>query len=174
MDDALVPRLLDREMVDRAYPLVRNIAPGITLDRWNRFARPLIASRSAAWPRGLMTIQNAANCILALFGFEVRDDLNDGRTLLLDNIITASIPGRDKIWSAVMDAADHLAKVNGCHAIRAGLVGDLDASDKDRAWLVHSLEGAGFALDGVRACKRLDMPEGAAPRPRGMATAGRA
>jgi hypothetical protein len=162
MDDTLAPRLLDRDMVDRAYPLVRNIAPGITLDRWNRFARPLIASRSTAWPRGLMTIQNTTGYILGLFGFEVRDDLNDGRTLHLDNIITANIPGRDKLWSAVMDAAEHLAKVNGCRAIRAGLVGELDPSDKDRAWLIHSLEGAGFALDGVRACKRLEAVNGAA------------
>lgn len=160
MDDALAPRLLDRDMIDRAYPLIRNIAPGITLDRWTRFARPLVTSRSATWPRGLMTIQNTTGCILGLFAFEVRDDLNDGRTLHLDNLMTASIPGRDRIWAAVMDAAEHLARVNGCRVIRAGLVGELDASDKDREWLVHSLEGAGFALEGVRACKRLEPSEG--------------
>lgn len=165
MDDTLAPRLLDRDRVDRAYPLVRNIAPQITLERWNRFVRPLLASRSSVWPRGVMTIQNAAECILGLFSFEVRDELNDGRTLLLDNIVTASIPGRDAIWAAVMDAADHLAQVHGCRAIRAGLGGDLDTSDRDRAWLVSSLEGAGFALDGIRACKRLDAPSRSLPRP---------
>lgn len=160
MDDALAPRLLDRDMIDRAYPLIRNIAPGITLDRWTRFARPLVTSRSAAWPRGLMTIQNTTGCILGLFAFEVRDDLNDGRTLHLDNLMSASIPGRDRIWAAIMDAAETLARVNGCGVIRAGLVGDLDASDKDRTWLVHSLEHAGFALEGVRACKRLEAADG--------------
>lgn len=163
MHDTLAPRLLDRDMIDRAYPLVRNIAPGITLDRWNRFARPLVASRSSSWPRGLMTIQNTASCILGLFGFEVRDDLNEGRTLHLDNIITASIPGRETIWAAIMAAADHLATVNGCRAIRAGLVGELDDLGKDRAWLIHSLEDAGFALEGVRACKRLGGEPAAPP-----------
>lgn len=164
MDDTLAPRLLDRDMVDRAYPLVRNIAPGITLDRWNRFARPLIASRSTTWPRGLMTVQNATGYILGLFGFEVRDELNDGRTLHVDNIITADIPGRDKLWTAVMRAAEQLAQVNGCRVIRAGLLGELDPSDKDRAWLVRSLEDAGFAFEGVRACKRLDSGDGAVTR----------
>lgn len=160
MDDTLAPRLLDRDMIDRAYPLIRNIAPGITLDRWTRFARPVVTSRSTAWPRGLMTVQNTTGCILGLFAFEVRDDLTDGRTLHLDNLMTASIPGRDRIWAAIMDAAEHLARVNGCRVIRAGLVGDLDHSDKDRTWLVHSLEGAGFALEGVRACKRLEPAKG--------------
>ena len=77
MAEPLAPRLLDRDTIDRAYPLVRSIATGVTLDRWGRFARPLVSSRSSSWPRGLMTIQNAAGYILGLYGFEVRDDLQE-------------------------------------------------------------------------------------------------
>ena len=39
MAEPLAPRLLDRDTIDRAYPLVRSIATGVTLDRWGRFAQ---------------------------------------------------------------------------------------------------------------------------------------
>ncbi len=156
MLDPLAPRLLDRDMIDRAYPLVRSIATGITLDRWVRFARPLVSSRYAQWPRGLMTIQNTAGCILGLFGFEVRDDLHQSRALWMENIVVASIPGRDAIWAAVIEAAENLAKIHGCRAVRAGLSDDLDPSDSDRSWLLNSFESSGYSLDGVRACKRIE------------------
>lgn len=156
MSNSLAPRLLDQDTIDRAYPLVRHIASGITLDRWGRFARPFVSTRTSPWPRGLMTIQNEAHCILALFGFEVRDDLQEHRTLCVENIIVASIPGRDAIWAAMVDAAEQLAKLHGCRAIRAGLIDELDADDTDRRWLLNSFKSAGYALEGIRACKRLE------------------
>ena len=161
MAEPLAPRLLDRDTIDRAYPLVRSIATGVTLDRWGRFARPLVSSRSSSWPRGLMTIQNAAGYILGLYGFEVRDDLQVNRTLCVENIIIASIPGRETIWAAVIDSAERLAKLHGCEAVRAGLQDDLDPSDRDRGWLANSFETAGYALEGVRACKRIDTGDSA-------------
>lgn len=155
MGDTLTPRLLDRATVEQAFPLVRNIVAGITLDRWNRFARPYLASRSPDWPRGLMTIQNAAGYILGLFGFDVRDDLHQSRTLCIDNIIVPDLPGRDAIWASAIDAAEHLARINGCRAIRAGFADELDPSQGDRKWIVMSLERSGYSLEGVQALKRL-------------------
>lgn len=156
MLEPLAPRLLDRETIDQAYPLVRNLAAGITLDRWGRFARPLVSSRSASRPRGLMTIQNAAGYILGLYGFEVRDDLHINRTLCLENIVIASIPGRDAIWAAVLESAEQLASLHGCEAIRAGLSDELDPSDSDRHWLMSSFQAAGYSMEGLRACKRME------------------
>jgi len=150
-----VSRPLDKAGIDRAYPLVRNIAPGVTLERWNRFARPQISARSAKWPRGLMTVQNAAGYILGLFGFEVRDDLRNSRTLCIHNIIVPNVPGRDTIWATLVDAAETLAEGSRCQAIRAELADDLDPSDTDRAWIVARIEKSGYALDGIRAFKRM-------------------
>jgi hypothetical protein len=157
MSEPLAPRLLDRDMIDQAYPLIRNIASGITLDRWGRFAKPLVASRSASWPRGLMTIQNTAGYILGLFGFEVRDGLHVNRTLWIENIIIANIPGRDAIWTTVIETVDQLADLHGCQAIRASLSDDLDPDNSDRNWLSSSFESAGYSLEGIRACKRIEM-----------------
>lgn len=163
MDDSLTPRLLDKSTIDRAFPLVRNLVPAITHERWTRFARPHLASRSPNWPRGLMAIQNPAGYILGLFVFEVRDDLYESRALCIDNIIVPNLPGRDLVWTAVVDAAEHLAAMNACRVIRAGLADELDPSNTDRAWLSASLQKSGYSLEGVRAVKRIESAAQAAP-----------
>ena len=151
----LVARPLEKDAVERAYPLVRNLAPSITLERWVRFARLHIDGHSAQWPRGLVTIENAAGYILGLFGFEVRNDLVESRTLRITNIIIPNIPGRDWVWESAFAAIEGLAKENGCRAIRAEVGDELDPSDTERGWVVAALGTSGYALDGVGAFKRL-------------------
>ena len=156
MNEALTPRLLDKSTIDRAFLLVRNLVPAMTHERWSRFARPHLSSRSPHWPRGLMAIQNPGGYILGLFVFEVRDDLYQSRALCIDNVIVPSLQGRDLVWTAIADAIEHLAAMNGCRVIRAGLADDLDPADTDRAWLSVSLEKAGYSLEGARAVKRVE------------------
>ena len=85
MADTLTPCFLDWRTIDKAYPLVRDTIPGVTVNRWVKFSRAHLARRSPDRPRGVMTIQNAAGYILALFVFEVRDDLYASRILYLDH-----------------------------------------------------------------------------------------
>ena len=40
MVDMLTARFLDRRTIDKAYPLVRNIVPDMTVARWTQFVRP--------------------------------------------------------------------------------------------------------------------------------------
>jgi hypothetical protein len=156
MEEKLVPRLMDRESAVQAFPLVRDLLPNVSLEQWIRFARPLLSSHSAKCPRGLMTIQNGASYILALFGFEVRESLTETRALWIDNIIVPNIPGRDMIWEAVMDAAEYLARMNGCRTIRAGFADELDPAHSERLWVKLSFERSGYSLDGMQALKRLN------------------
>jgi hypothetical protein len=155
MSETLVCRLLDRATIDRAFPLIRGIVPGITLDHWAHFVRKLLSTASARPRRGLMTVQNPSGYILGFFSFEVRDDLYETRSLLIDNIIVADIPGRDSIWGKVMRTAEQLADMNNCRAIRANLSNDLDLAQGERTWTSASLAKAGYALNGISACKRL-------------------
>jgi hypothetical protein len=159
MADTLTPCFLDRRTIDKAYPLVRDIIPGVTVSRWAKFSRAYLAHRSPDRPRGVMTIQNAAGYILALFVFEVRDDLYESRILYLDHIMIPNVPGRRTIWASAIDAAENLAKLNGCRAIRAELGGDLDYSGED---LLTSPERSGYSPVGVRALKRLTTKSSAA------------
>jgi hypothetical protein len=155
MGNQLIPRFFDKAMIEQAYPIVRTLAPGVTLERWVQFARPRITSRSPEWPHGLMAIQNPGGYILGLFAFEVRDDLHESRTLWVSNIVVPNIPGRDQIGKSIIDAGEHLAMIHGCRAIRADLNNEIDPGDWDRTWLSASLVTCGYSMGGVRAFKRL-------------------
>ncbi len=160
MEKLLSPRLLDRERIDQAFPLVRNLVPKLTLERWTRFARPQIVSRSSKWPRGLMTIQKTTGDILGLFGFEVRSTLNEGRELRLDNVLVPDIPGRDLIWISMIEAAEQVARVDGCFAIRAEIADYCGVVGRERAWAMSSLRTFGYSVEGLRAIKRLSGDRG--------------
>ncbi len=173
MVDTLTPRFLDRRTIDKAYPLVRNIVPGMTAARWAQFVRPRLMPRSPDWPRGVMTIQNAVGCILSLFAFEVRANLHESRIFCMDHIMIPDLPGRGTIWACTIGAAERLAEMNGCGAIRAEFGDGSEGSDKD---LLMLLESMGYSLAGVRALKRLeaksghagDGSDGVARSPRGL------
>lgn len=159
MADTLTARFLDRRTIDNAYPLVRNIVPGMTVARWTRFVRRHLVARSPDWPRGVMTIQNATGCILSLFAFEVRADLHESRIFYMDNIMIPDMPGRATICASMIGAAERLAEMNGCSAIRAEFGGAFEGLGKD---LLVSLERMGYSLAGVRAFKRLEVKSGQA------------
>jgi len=155
MDQTLVTRLFDRGMIEQAFPLVSARTPGLTLDRWTRFALPHVTPRAGEPPRGLMAVQNHAGYILGLFVFGVRDDLDEGRVLWIENVVVPDMPGRDMIWAAVVDSVDRLATMNGCRAILADLPGDRDPGDEGAAWAAPFLKRCGYVLKANRALKRL-------------------
>jgi hypothetical protein len=153
MVGTLTPRFLDRRTIDKAYPLVRDIVPGMTAARWRQFVRTHLAPRSPDWPRGVMTIQNRAGYILSLFAFEVRADLHESRIFHMDHIMIPNLPGRGTLWASTIGAAKRLAAMNGCRAIWAEFQGGAENSDKD---LLTSLDRSGFTRSGLRAFKRLE------------------
>lgn len=155
MDDVLTPRLLDDSMVERAYALVRNLAPGVTRARWRQFVMPSVRPGSSAWPRGLMSVQNAAGYILGLYRFEVRRSLYVRRILTVDNIIVADLPGRERIRATIIKTMENLASLYGCPLIRAEISNDFDLADGERNWILTAFEGSGFSVGGTYATKRL-------------------
>jgi hypothetical protein len=159
MVDTLTPRFLERSTINKAYPLVRNIVPGMTTARWTQFVRLLLVARSPDWPRGVMTIQNAAGYILSLFAFEVRTDLREGRVFQMDHIMIPNLPGRGMLWASTIGAAERLAEMNGCATIWAEFPDGAERSDNE---LLMSLERSGYSPAGVRAFKRLEGKSGRA------------
>src|SRR6516225_12414774 len=143
MVDTLTARFLDRRTIDKAYPLVRSIVPDITVARWTQFVRPHLVPRSPDWPRGMMTMQNAAGYILSLFAFEVRADLHESRILYMDHIMIPNLPGRRTLWASTIGAAERLAEMNGCGAIKVEFGGGPERSDQE---LLTALEGMGYSL----------------------------
>ncbi len=152
MGKLLTPCLLVRAEVEQAYALVRSRLPAVALERWIRFARGRLHA-PAGRPRGLMTIRNVASCIVGLFGFEVDDDLVSGRVLAVDTIVVATIPGRDAIHEAVLAAAERLAELHRCGAIRASFVGAATEADASQARLRGWFERSGYAVTALVALK---------------------
>ena len=159
MVDTLTPRFLDRSTIDKAFPLVRNIVPGMTAARWARFVRPRLMPRSADWPRGVMTVQSDGGCILSLFAFEVRADLQESRIFCIDHIMVPNLPGRGTLWASTIGAAERLAEMNSCRAIRAEFGDGSQHPDED---ILMALKSMGYAPAGVRAFKRLEAKSGRA------------
>ncbi len=155
MNDELFPRLMDRESVVQAFPLVTNLLPQITLKDWARFACDHLASGWRTLPKGMMTIRNRDDYILGLFAFDVRYDLKEDRALWVDNVIVSTMPGREIILKATIGAIDALAESDRCGIIRVGFDHDIERADGDRLWVRSALEGAGYLFVGAQALKRL-------------------
>lgn len=152
--DNLFPCLLNCTLVDRAYPLIRDLLPGVTLERWKRFVEPYLSAQSTCWPSGLMTVQNAVGCILGFFCFSVRDDLNNGRVMFIDNIIVAEIPGHNTIINTITETIQTLANQNYCPVTHIDLTNGLNGTEKHQEWLKFALLTEGYIINGLHIVKR--------------------
>ena len=54
MVESVDTRFLDRRTIEKAYPLVCNMMPGMTPARCAHFVRPQHMPRSLYWPRSVM------------------------------------------------------------------------------------------------------------------------
>jgi len=116
---------------DAAYPLVRAIAPEVTLDGWLDYVERRCRSG------GLMGLFGENDLLMGLFSYRLGERLRHGRVLALDEFVTFELshaaPGR----AALMAAAEQLARSLGCTAleVRIGARGLADAgSPKVGGW----------------------------------------
>jgi hypothetical protein len=94
----------------------------------------------------------------------------------MDHIMVPNLPGRGTIWASTIGAAERLAEMNGCRAIRAEFGDGSEHSDED---ILTALESMGYSLSGIRVFKRLeaksghtsDDSNGVAHSPRGLSDA---
>lgn len=131
----------------KAYPLVRSIAPEITLEEWLDY----VARRCREG--GLIGLFGEDDTLVGLASYRLGERLRHGLVLALDDFVTFELskaaPGR----AALMAAAEERARLLGCTGIevRTGARGIADtASPKASGWL-----GLGLALDSVMFVKPL-------------------
>lgn len=132
---------------DAAYPLVRSMAPEVTLEEWLDY----VVRRCREG--GLMGLFGSDDTLVGLFSYRFGERLRHGRVLALDDFVTFELsraaPGR----VVLMTAAVNLARSLGCTGIevRVGSRGMTDAgSPKANGWLA-----LGLALDSVIFVKPL-------------------
>jgi hypothetical protein len=130
-----------------AYPLVRVIAPEVSLEAWLDYVDRRCREG------GLMGLFDENDALIGLFSWRFGERLRHGRVLALDDFVTFELsqaaPGR----AALMGAAEDLARSLGCTGleVRVGSRGFADPnSNKASGWV-----SLGVALDSVIFVKPL-------------------
>jgi hypothetical protein len=138
---------LEPVLADAAYPLVRSIAPEVSLEDWLDYVERRCREG------GIMGLFADNGGLIGLFSYRFGERLRHGRVLALDDFVTFELsqaaPGR----AALMAAAENLARSLGCTGleVRVGSRGFPDpGSGKASGWL-----GLGLALDSVIFVKPL-------------------
>ena len=145
---------MDDKLLDAAYPLVRLVAPGVSVDEWLAYAR------NVRMRGGLLGLVGAENALFGFLIYRSEESLRRGRIFHIDNFATFELnraaPGR----RALCEAAEALARQKGCAAIEIRLDshGFADArTDKAHGWvnLGHNLEAVVFtkSLANARGAK---------------------
>lgn len=126
---------------DAAFPLIRAIAPEVTLDDWRDYVR------RRSMQGGLLGLFGADGEATGLVSYRLGERLRHGTVLALDDFVTFELsqnaPGR----RALLSAAEDLARQLGCTGIelRIGAKGIADAGmPKVRGWI-----SLGLDLDSV-------------------------
>ena len=134
---------IDEKLFDAAYPLVRTVAPGVSVEQWSRYAH------KARTRGGLLGLIGAENALFGLLTYRNEESLRHGRIFHIDNFVTFELsraaPGR----RALCEAAEALARKHGCTAveIRLDSRGYADGGTaKAQGWLNlgHGLEAVVF------------------------------
>lgn len=134
--DALTPA-----QADGAYPLIRAIAPDVTIEGW----RDYVQRRYRAG--GLLGLKDEQGGIIGVLSYRLGERMRHGLVLALDDFVTfelsQSAPGR----VALLEAAEKLGRDLGCTGLelRVGARGIAD-SDSSRA---QGWTGLGLSLDAV-------------------------
>lgn len=138
---------LDPVMADAAYPLVRSIAPEVTLEDWLDY----VGRRCREG--GLKALFADNGGLIGLFSYRFGERLRHGRVLALDDFVTFELSQAAPARKALVAAAEDLARSLGCTGleVRVGQRGFADPdSPRARGWL-----SLGLALDSVIFVKSL-------------------
>lgn len=136
--DALTPA-----QADGAYPLIRAIAPDVTLEGWRDYVQRRYRSG------GLLGLKDEQGGIVGVLSYRLGERMRHGLVLALDDFVTFelshSAPGR----AALLEAAEKLGRDLGCTGLelRVGIRGIADGSSaKAQGWtaLGLSLDAAIF------------------------------
>ena len=134
---------MDENAAAAAYPLVRTAAPDVSAEQWLDFAG-MVRMRG-----GLLGLMGPQSTLFGLLTYRNEESLRHGRTFVVDNFLTFELnraaPGR----RALCEAAETLARKQGCTSIefRLDSRGYADGGTaKSQGWLSlgHRLEAVVF------------------------------
>ncbi len=157
-----IVRPLAPERIAQAFPLVMILDPGLTLDRWSRFATAFVRSLEAPEPREIITAQNQQGYIHGLASCRVRRDLRHDRVLEVENFVSLDLTGQKCAARALLKGMETLAQDWNCSHICLSL---LNPRMRDYLRDTHGPAGdlfdcAGYREEPFRLGKDLGPPGG--------------
>lgn len=188
MPETFIALPLTADQVDQAWPLVQSVFPGVSLDRWRVYARPLATGLLAGSMKGVIGIAShpggdgptliadrlndrglialqSRGYIHGVFHYRVTESLVHGRTLQVDDIALLTPFSRKEaeraLCTAICEAADRL----NCLATHT-LVPESRLPVEGRRGglavegeLLGLLESAGHRTEGVLLCRDVGSSE---------------
>lgn len=157
MDDSFIAKPLGQRQIDQAYPLVRAIAPDLSVEQWRAFAAALIGTKhTRAASTGIMTVQNARGYLHGLFSYAIEEHLRHGRILAVDNFVVLDLFDMTGPAETLLRSMEVLARSLGCTAIHTTLPDSAVGSPESQHSLLSCFQNEGHRTETLRLCKPLD------------------
>ena len=105
------------EKLAQAWPMVRELAAGVSLESWCAFARAMLSPIDpAASRRGILVVERKRT-IRGLVTYETMDDLSRGRLLLLRNAVVMDLALREPIAELLHSSSIDVARQAQCDGL---------------------------------------------------------
>ena len=118
MADFLVERL-STDRIPLAYPLIREVAPTLDLQRWTRFARRATDPRREPG-RGILVVRRPPRPFpCGLVCYRRDHDLAHGSVLTAEHFVAVDLLDPLSALEALVAELEGMARQLGCHAIRS-------------------------------------------------------
>ena len=140
------------EEVGPAYAMVRALYPGIGLEAWRAFARPLVGVSRPEGP-AIVGMRTEDGYLCGLFAYRLEGDFHHERILVVDPIAVLDLIDAEPAIRSMMAAIESTAARLHCGATRVGVRGAHAALGKLLADAGYAPEVTIFTKPGLRVGK---------------------
>lgn len=141
MGDFRVERL-SLHRIPVAFPLIRQVAPGLDLRRWAQFARQLARGRAESRGGVLVVSRVTAPYPCGLVCFRRDEDLAHTAVLTAEYLVALDIVDPGGAVGALVDGLEDVARELGCGAVRSLMHGASTPAARELLAAGHASHGA--------------------------------
>ena len=138
----------------RAYPLIRAVAPELSLNAWLGFARVFTVSETTP-EGGIISAQDDGAYIYGLCCYMVLPHLCNRRSLIVEPIVALHVVDPLGPIEALLEALEPIARRLGCESIQLVLPRSEGSEIESDHPSFDVFRAAGYELDGIKLSRRL-------------------
>ncbi len=140
------------EQIDQAFPLVRLLAPTLSLEHWRRYARAMMQPPTATGGcGGIIVLADAAGYLFGLFSYVSRLDLLHGPTLQVDDLVVPHLVECGQATQVLEREMRDIARRFDCRGIRVRLARPSEPEGN----VARFLGTSGYQAEGTTWCRTL-------------------